>query len=145
MVTGSTSGYVHVFHSSSNKASSRSLLNHKSLFQLWKTIFFLESIDNILIWGKIIHVQNYMHRKLYMFHTSTNNWFVRSKMGEAMLSTSSWKCCVRGGVGSMGREASGRRQVWHWDVKKYSLTYFLCPNTDVKSPNIDTETWRSIV
>ena len=33
-------------------------------------------------------------------------------MGEAMLSTSSclsvyiWKCCVRGGVGSMGREAS---------------------------------------
>jgi hypothetical protein len=32
-------------------------------------------------------------------------------MGEAMLSTSSWKCCVRGGVGSMGREASGRRQV----------------------------------
>ena len=83
-----------------------------SLFQLWKTIFFLESIDNILIWGKLIHVQNYMHRKLYMFHTSTNNWFVRSKMGEAMLSTSSWKCCVRGGVGSMGREASGRRQVW---------------------------------
>jgi hypothetical protein len=43
-------------------------------------------------------------RKNIVFH----NW---NREEEAMLSTSSWKCCVRGGVGSMGREASGRRQV----------------------------------